>query len=199
MPKIDAPTVAEHHAIVQRRLVDAAEEILRRRPSEPLTAGAVSSAAGIARNSIYRYVDSVDDLRGLVVDRYLPDWMNAVAAAMAAAATPAQQVVAWVGANLEQSTVTGHGWLMDAARAMSPNVSIDQAVAQAHAGMWTSLTDAWRSLLPANPERVPIAVSMTVGLLDAGLRQLDADQPAHLVLTMNTDATRALTTALQST
>lgn len=102
-------------------------------------------------------------------------------------------------ANLEHSAITGHGWFMDAARAVSPNVSIDQSVAQAHAGMWMSLTNAWHSLLPANPERVPIAVSITVGLLDAGFRQLDAEQPAHLVLTMTTDAARALTAALTAT
>ena len=71
MPKIDAPTVAEHRARVQQRLVDAAESILRDSPSQPLTAAAVSAQAGIARNSIYRYVDSVDDLRVLVIRRYL--------------------------------------------------------------------------------------------------------------------------------
>lgn len=199
MPKIDAPTVAEHHANVQARLVDAAEEILRSRPTKPLTAGAVSSAAGIARNSIYRYVDSVDELRALVVDRHLPTWLDAVAAAVAAAATPDEQVVAWVVTNLEQSATTGHGWLMNAARATSPNAALDQTVARAHAGLWSSLTHAWSSLLPAHPERVPIAVSLTVGILDAGFGQVDDDQPAHLVRTMLTDATRALTAALRTT
>ena len=63
MPKIAAPTVAEHREHIRVALIDAAEAILR--AGEPLTAGVVSGAAGIARNSIYRYVDSVDDLRGL--------------------------------------------------------------------------------------------------------------------------------------
>ena len=67
MPKISAPTVKEHRDQVRTRLIDAAENLLRDRGADGLTAGAVSSAAGIARNSIYRYVDSVDDLRGLDV------------------------------------------------------------------------------------------------------------------------------------
>lgn len=46
-------------------LIDSADRTLR--SGRKLTAAEVSSAAGIARNSIYRYVDSVDDLRGLVL------------------------------------------------------------------------------------------------------------------------------------
>jgi AcrR family transcriptional regulator len=117
MPRIAAATVAEHRAQVQTRLVDAAERILRAGDSAALTAGAVSSAAGIARNSIYRYVDSVEDLRFLVVARYLPAWLVAVDEAIASAEDPRSRLVAWVAANLEQAAATGHGWLMEAMRA----------------------------------------------------------------------------------
>lgn len=198
MPKIDAPTVAEHHARVQTRLVDAAESILRSGPSQQLTAAAVTSAAGIARNSIYRYVDSVDDLRALVVDRYLPDWMEAVSTALASASTPEQRVVAWVQANLDQAGATGHGWLMEAARAVSPNASIDEAVVQAHAGMRDSVSDAWHDLLGPGRDRVAMATALTVGILEAGFRQIDAGRPVRLVLQMGGDAATALVTALRS-
>ncbi|MGV1010226.1 MAG: TetR/AcrR family transcriptional regulator [Dermatophilaceae bacterium] len=198
MPKIDAPTVAEHRARVQARLVDAAEAILRAGPSQQLTAGAVSSGAGIARNSIYRYVDSVDDLRTMVVQRYLPDWLDAVAAEMGAATTPEERVVTWVAANLQQAARTGHGWLMEAARAHPQAASVDDAVAQAHAGMRDTLTEAWSDLLATRPERVPVAIALTVGLLDAGFRQIDAGQPSDLVQRMGVDAARALVTACDS-
>ena len=55
----------EHRENVRTALVDAAESIVRTEGVDGLTAGAVTKAAGIACNSIYRYVDSVDDLRGL--------------------------------------------------------------------------------------------------------------------------------------
>ncbi|HET9648163.1 MAG TPA: TetR/AcrR family transcriptional regulator [Microlunatus sp.] len=198
MPKIDAPTVAEHREMIRTRLIDAAEAILRESPSGQLTAGAVTSAAGIARNSIYRYVDSVEDLRGLVVDRYLPDWLTTVAAAMEVASTPEDRVVAWVRANLEQAAATGHGWLMEAARTRSPTTSIDETVAEAHTGMRDTLADAWGDLLHAHPDRVPIATGLTVGILDAGFRQLDRGQPGDLVLQMGTTAARALATSLSA-
>ena len=198
VPKIDAPTVAEHRANVQARLVDAAESILRLEPANQLTAGAVTAAAGIARNSIYRYVDSVEDLRAMVVDRYLPDWFDTVSAAMTAADTPEQRVVAWVEANLRQAAATGHGWLMEAARALTPSPTIDEAVAQAHRGMRDSLADAWQDLFGVDQDSILIATALTVGILDAGFRQLDAGRPAQLVLDMAGSATRALVVTLRS-
>lgn len=196
MPKIDAPTVAEHRAMIRTRLIDAAEAILRESPSSHLTAGAVTSAVGIARNSIYRYVDSVEDLRSLVVDRYLPGWLTTVSAAMEIAGSPGEGVVAWVRSNLEQAAVTGHGWLMEAALTRSANASIDDTVAQAHSGMRDTLTNAWSDLLQHHPERVPIATGLTVGILDAGFRQLDRGQPRELVLQLGITAARALVTSL---
>lgn len=194
MPRIDAPTVAEHREMIRTRLIDAAEAILRAQPSVHLTAGAVTATAGIARNSIYRYVDSVDDLRGLVLGRYLPDWLTAVAAAMADAGTPEDRVVAWVRSNLEQAAATGHGWLMEAAR--TPNATIDESISQAHTGMRDTLTGAWGDLLRAHPDRVPVAAGLTVGILDAGFRQIDRGQPVDLVLQLGTTAARALVASL---
>jgi AcrR family transcriptional regulator len=190
--------VAEHRANVQARLVDAAELILRFDPGHQLTAGAVTAAAGIARNSIYRYVDSVEDLRALVVDRYLPDWFDAVSAAMTAADTPVQRVVAWAEANLRQAAATGHGWLMEAARALTPSPTMDETVVQAHRGMRDSLADAWQELFGVDQDKMLIATALTVGILDAGFRQLDAGRPAPVVLGMVGNAARALVVTLRS-
>lgn len=196
MPRIEAPTVAQHRAMIRTRLIDAAEEILRSGPSATLTAGAVTTVAGIARNSIYRYVDSVEDLRGLVVQRYLPDWLTAVDEAMTRASSPADRIVAWVRSNLEQAAATGHGWLMDAVRATSPDATLDGAVTQAHSGMQSALAGAWAELLDDRPDHVPVATGLTAGLLEAGFRQLDRGEQVDLVLDLGTTAARALTSSL---
>ena len=197
MPKIDAPTVAEHRANVRMRLIDAAESVLRHDPSAQLTAGAVTSAAGIARNSIYRYVDSVDDLRSLVLNRYLPDWMSKVEQAMATATTPQDRVITWVRSNLEQAAQTGHGWLMEAAR-KSSSPSMDEAVDSAHSGMRGALTEAWQDLLAPDEVRARVAVGLTVGLLDAGFRQLDDGLAEQVVTETVVAATGAMVSALSS-
>lgn len=69
MPRIAAPTVKEHRELIRTRLIDAAEAILKENPGETLTATDVAARAGVARNSIYRYVDSVSDLHALVIAR----------------------------------------------------------------------------------------------------------------------------------
>jgi AcrR family transcriptional regulator len=194
MPKIAAPTVAEHRAQVQARLVDAAEEILRAGRPDRLTAGAVSSAAGIARNSIYRYVDSVDDLRALVVARYLPAWLAAVDQAMARSEDPGTRVVTRVRANLEQAAASGHGWLMEAVRAV-PHRS-DQTLDQAHSGMRDALADAWVELLDGDEQRSTLAAAFTLGILEGGFRQLDAGQPVAVVLEMGGRAAQSLVRGL---
>jgi AcrR family transcriptional regulator len=194
VPKIDAPTVAEHRAQVEARLVVAAEENLRTGQPERLTAGAVSSAAGIARNSNYRYVETVDDLRALVVARYLPAWLTAVDQAMAQSEDPGDQVVTWVRANLEQATASGHGWLMEAVRAV-PHRS-DETLDQAHSGMRDALADAWFHLLDGDEQRSTLAAAFTLGILEGGFRQLDAGQPVALVLDMGTRATESLVRGL---
>lgn len=175
VPKIDAPTVAEHRAHVHERLIDAAEQLMR--TGEPLTATAVSTAAGIARNSIYRYVDCVDDLRGLVVARYLPAWLAEVERALAQAASPADQVVAWVRVNLAQASASGHGWLMEASRA-TPSEPVEQA----HLDMRNTVSHAWLQLLNGDVARAMIAGSLTMGVLEGGFRQLNQGAPAELVI-----------------
>lgn len=113
MPKINAPTVREHHENVKAKLVDATERILREGGVNALNAGAVAESAGIARNSIYRYVESVDDLKMLAVERHIPEWMQAIFSSVDAEAAPEVRLVQFSQASLGQSLSASHGWFMD--------------------------------------------------------------------------------------
>jgi len=191
VPKIAAPTVAQHRAMVQRRLIDAAEEIMRSGEPQRLTAGAVTSAAGIARNSIYRYVDSVDDLRGLVLARHLPAWIDAVAAELGAVDDPAERIVVWVRANLQQAARTGHGWLMGLSRSIAPSPATAKVMDDSHAVMRDAIAQAWAALVK-DPTQLRIAAGLTRGLLEAGFRQLDTGMPVDVVVDLGEKAARGL-------
>ena len=191
MPKIAAPTVAQHRAMVQRRLIDAAEEIMRSGEPEKLTAGAVTAAAGIARNSIYRYVDSVDDLRGLVLARHLPAWIDAVAAELEAVEAPTERIVVWVRANLQQAARTGHGWLMGLSRSITPSPATAKVMDDSHAVMRDSIAQAWAALVQ-DPMQLRVAAGLTRGLLEAGFRQLDSGMPVDVVVDLGEKAARGL-------
>ncbi|MCG6567744.1 TetR/AcrR family transcriptional regulator [Tessaracoccus sp. ZS01] len=196
MPKIAAASVAEHRAQVEVKLLDAAEALLR--AGLPLTAGKVTQDAGIARNSIYRYVDSIDDLRGMVVARYLPLWSKTVGDAVAEVSDPGDQVVAWVRANLEEAASTGHGWLMQMAQ--QPGASrVTSAIAdQAHDVLRASLIRAWRALL-TDPDLMRLNVALTRGILQAAFVQLDRGFPPEKLIPSVVDAARALVDAATGT
>ncbi len=172
MPRISAPTVKEHRQVVLTKLVDAAEGILRQEGLASLTAGAVTVQAGIARNSIYRYVDSVDDLRGLVLARYLPRWVRAVDEQVSALSEPRGRVLAWVEANLEQASVNGHGWLMEVARSTRLDHGLQMDLQHAH-DTQDFLAEGLADLGLVN---MPIRAEMIRAVVDAGFRSLDSGE-----------------------
>lgn len=195
VPRINAATVKEHRANVQTALVDAAERILREQGPEALTASAVTVGAGIARNSIYRYVDSVDDLRGLVLARHLPHWMQAVNEAVDGVDDPFERICAWSEANLQQAAATGHGWLMAVARGIKLPKADSEAMDRVHGRTTDVLRSSITELL--DPDRVELGIELVRSLVDAGFRRLDADEPATLVVPRVTDAVRATLASLR--
>ena len=100
MPQIDAPTVAEHRAQQREALLDAAEAILLADGHGALTFRALGARTGLARNSIYRYFASRDDLIAALCERDMPRWLEELEAAMAAADGPDARVAAFVSTQL---------------------------------------------------------------------------------------------------
>lgn len=191
MPRITASTMREHRAHIRATLIDTAEHIMRTDGPQALTAGAVTSAAGIARNSIYRYVDSVDDLRTLVLERHLPSWLNAVNEAVTCAHTPAEQIDAWCRSNLEQAALTGHGWLMNITKNTPLTDRTLQAVSHAHHNTQDMLLAAWQHLT-ADDTQAQIGTELTRSMVDAGFHLLDRGMPADQVIDATLNAVNRL-------
>lgn len=188
MPRIAAKTVKEHRENIETALVDAAEEILRNEPGTELTAAAIAKRAGIARNSIYRYVTSVNDLRRLVIERYMPGWMRAVAAATDGIEDPHEWLAAWLTVNLEQAAASDHGWMRNiVVSAENPGgkhanvtATIDNRnsftragvdVNDVHARANSHLSEVWEQLAPG---RAGIYTNLTMAQLGVGFRALEA-------------------------
>ncbi|MGO2741676.1 MAG: TetR family transcriptional regulator, partial [Cellulosimicrobium funkei] len=94
MPKIAAPTVAEHRAAQLRTLLDAARDLIREDGSG-LTLAAVAARAGLARSSVYQYFRSREELLDAVVADVVPRWSARITAAVATAASPEDAIVAY--------------------------------------------------------------------------------------------------------
>ena len=106
MPQIDAPTVAEHRAQQREGLLDAAEAILLESGHGALTFRALGERTGLARNSIYRYFSSRDDLIAALCERDMPRWLEELETAMAAAGDRDARIAAFVSTQLR---LVAHG------------------------------------------------------------------------------------------
>ncbi|KMY23289.1 DNA-binding transcriptional regulator, AcrR family [Actinobaculum suis] len=179
MPKIEAPTVREHREMMTNRIVEAAEKILRTQGPRALSAGAVAAKAGIARNSIYRYVDSVDDLRLMVLDRNVPKWRAEVMQHVDMDAEPAQRLATLVVACIRQSgTRSSHGWLMGLMRSThgkpvseARRSEAQKDVDRVHDFFSEQLKMAWKDIGAADPD---IWTSFTRAIIYDGFKQVSA-------------------------
>ncbi|WP_122815999.1 TetR/AcrR family transcriptional regulator [Nocardioides pantholopis] len=100
MPRIDAPTVVEHHARQRRALLDAARSLLAETGEAPSMA-AVGRRAGLARSSVYQYFGSPEALLHAVVADVFPDWAGQVQQRVDEATTPGEKVWAYIEANVD--------------------------------------------------------------------------------------------------
>ncbi|MFJ2567281.1 TetR/AcrR family transcriptional regulator [Streptomyces sp. NPDC087568] len=188
MPKIEAGSVREHRAQRLAQLIDATEAILNEGGAEALTAGAVAARAGIARNSIYRYFDSIEDLLELVVTREFPAWIDAVEQAIAAETSPERGVIAYVRANLEQAARGTHGWRASLLRgSLSP--SARERVKNLHTSLHEALDRVVRELGHPQPE---LTVAVLQAVVDACIRRIDQGDELATVSDFAAGATRRL-------
>lgn len=129
MPRIQAATVAEHRALQQRALLDAARALLAepgRREGPGL--GEVAARAGLARSSVYQYFGSRDELFDAVVAELLPGWAVNVQERMAGATTPGGKVRAYVESNLELVAAGDHAVLRGLAAVAPASLAHSSAV-----------------------------------------------------------------------
>lgn len=155
MPKIDAPTVAEHHARRRRALLDAARSLLASTGRVP-TMGELGEKAGLARSSVYQYFESTEALLEAVVADVLPDWSNQVATKVRAETDPGRQIWAYIEANIDLFATSEQTVAQVLVRAVSPDV-LAEPMQQFHAQLQIPLHEALTSF--GEPE-VPVVAEM---------------------------------------
>ncbi len=157
MPRIQAPTVAEHRARQRRAILDAARAHLADEGHAPSLAQ-VGARAGLARSSVYDYFDSRDDLLAAVVADVFPDWAGKVIGSMEAAEAPGDQVWAYVEANMRLFA----GSEQAVARALTSVVD-PQLLAEPVSRFHRSLQEPLVAALQAHGEPQPQLVADIIG------------------------------------
>ena len=100
MPKISAPTVAEHRSAQHAAMLGAAEAILLEDGVEAVTPASVSARAGLARSTFYEYFPSKDDLLVALAGAAFESWGREVQATIDAAPAGIERLRAYVDVTL---------------------------------------------------------------------------------------------------
>jgi AcrR family transcriptional regulator len=160
MPRIEAPTVAEHHARQHRALLDVTRTLLAETGNVP-SMGAVARRAGLARTSVYQYFGSADDLLAAVVADVFPDWGRRVLGRVEAATNPAARVWAYVEANVELFTSPEQSVARALRRLVAPEV-LRGPMEDFHAGLQVPLIGALTDLGEPEPEAIAALIDTLV-------------------------------------
>ncbi|MEV6813460.1 TetR family transcriptional regulator [Micromonospora sp. NPDC051296] len=161
MPRINAPTVAQHRAERRRALLAAARTLLAEEPGHAPTLAAVASRAGLPRSSIYEYFRSRDDLLLELVREVLPNWSRQVTEAMAEAGTPGERVLAYVATNL-RLVAEGEHALAAALIESVPGDEVNASSRRMHEQMSTPLVAALTELQLPDPTSTAALISSVV-------------------------------------
>lgn len=171
MPRITAPSVAEHRAAQERKLLDAADALLRETGQAP-TLAQVAERAGLARPSIYQYFGSQKELLQALVRDVFPRWTEQIASAMRSAPTPADRLLAYASANIILVDEGSHA-VASALAALAPGAEIDEQARLMHTRIQEPLVETLTELGIEDPEAV---AQMINAMVHAGTRMLEAGQ-----------------------
>lgn len=83
MPKISAPTVAEHRENQHKQVLDASLRYIVEHEGQVPTLAEVAKDVGLARSSVYQYVSSRSDIVAQLLVMLMEEWAEAVRESMA--------------------------------------------------------------------------------------------------------------------
>lgn len=181
MPKISAPTVAEHRDTQVRAILDAAHALLDEHGKLPAL-GHVAERAGLARPSLYQYFPSRGDLLLALAADATPRWIASLREAMTRQEDPVEQVQAYFVASIGQLLDGGHlvGELLSAESGLE-QASAEQAQ-RLHDEAVEPLVEALTTLGAEQPEAVAQLLNAVLhaagGLLTHGM---DRDRAQRLL------------------
>lgn len=108
MPRISAPTLAEHRRRQRDALLSAATDLLVTHGVDAVTPAAVGAAAGLARSSVYQYFGSGAAIIAAVIEDAFPRSNEQMRTALAGLSEPVDIVDGYVRETLRQAAVGAH-------------------------------------------------------------------------------------------
>lgn len=168
MPKISAPTVAEHRELRRQALHQAATDLILR--DGTFTVAEVASHVGLSRSAVYEYYGCAADLIADVLVDELAEWADQLAEATRDVVDPVERVEAWIRAVLRYVTDGRHA-LVRAAGAVDLPPTRRAEVQARHRDLIEPLHEALSAVRGLDPEQ---AARLVWGVVDAAIDRLES-------------------------
>jgi AcrR family transcriptional regulator len=177
MPRITAPTVAEHRARRHDALLTAAREILLAEGPQAVTPAAVGARAGLARSSVYKYFSSTADILAQLVEDIFTVWTERVRRATDTEPDPAARVAVYVRTHLRFAQSDDRRVGYAASAGLSPEHL--EHLMELHRRFNAPLQEALADRGDPDPE---VTGELITGTLEGAIRLIDAGHPPEQVI-----------------
>ncbi len=177
MPKINAATVAEHHARQLDALLDAARGLVLDGGYAALSFGALAEQTGVARPTVYSYFKTKDDVVIALCEAELPLVANEIAKAVQRATGTRERIAAFVRAQLRAAQRRPYRIAHILATAPLPDATRRRIMAL-HRELVPSATPLFAELDHPYPA---LAATLLQGLINTAVTAIDAGEPPRRV------------------
>jgi AcrR family transcriptional regulator len=178
MPKIAAATVAEHRARQRGALLAAARDLLIEGGYAALSFSALAARTGLARPTMYSYFSSKEDLVVALCEAEFPPIALETQRAVQRAATPRDQVAAFVRAQLRVARQRRYR----IAHALANAPLSDEARRQIMTLHRDLIPSAATIFEQAGHPQPALAAALLQGLINAAVAAIDSGEPPRRVV-----------------
>ncbi|MBW4031204.1 MAG: TetR family transcriptional regulator [Acidobacteria bacterium] len=184
MPKISAPTVAEHRSRQRTALLQAATDILVTDGINAVTPAAVGAAAGLARPSVYQYFSSGAAIIAAIIEDVFPRANQILAESLAVAGTPEERLDAYIRETLRLAAEGYHRPASALAGAALPPECLTRLMELHH----EQAAPFIQALSELGIPDLPVTARLLGGIIEVGMTMVESGQPLAVV----TERTTAL-------
>jgi len=170
VPKICAPTVAEHVALQEAAVFDAAIELFVERGYANVSMADIAVAVGLARNSLYRYFPDKAHILVRWFERELPVQVDMAVRALGGDDPLDERVARYVDAQLDYAATPAHGLITTLVQVVNVlGDDVRQELVVSHRALNEPMQDALGRAGLDDPADRMVVADLIAGLVNAGV------------------------------
>jgi len=163
---------------MEASLLEAAEALLVEHGPQAVTLRAVGAKVGLARNSVYEYFASTDDLLGAVLEAAFEAWSAALLAALDGEGDPSTVIERYVRTTLEMVARGDHRPLSAVGRLDLPDARRAR-IGALHEGLLEPVETA---LIELGVDEPRIVAHLLQGIVDVATRRIESGQEPTVIV-----------------